>query len=187
MRCELSNAEYAKFLEHIRKTDDHSLCHADEPQGKNHTPKCWDDAKFNAPEQPVVGVDFYDAYAYARWAGMRLPTAQEWEKAARGVDGMLYPWGQAFDASKCTSGLDKSDRPQPVDSKPEGQSPYGALNMTGNVCEWVDTPDPKREKYRLTVGADWQAECRIYGLTYFRRGARPNLRTEDLGFRCAKD
>ena len=186
-RCEVSNAEYAKFLEHMRTTGDHSHCHPKEPQGKNHTPEHWEDEKYNRPEQPVVGVDFYDAHAYAHWAGMRLPTAQEWEKAARGTDGRLFPWGDAFDASKCTSGLDKSDRPQPVDSKPEGQSPYGAFNMTGNVCEWVDTPDPKRENYRLTVGADWRTECRIYGLTYFRRGTRMDLRTEDLGFRCAKD
>ena len=185
---EVSNEDYGKFLAWIQKTADHSNCHPDEPEGKDHTPAHWDDAKFNAPRQPVVGVDWLDAYAYAAWAGKRLPTADEWEKAARGTDGRLYPWGSSFDADKCVSGNDDSDRPQPIDVKPEGRSPYGLYNMTGNVCEWVATPAPgKPANYRINMGGEWTSNCRGYGLAYFRFMLPMTERTNSLGFRCVRD
>ena len=125
-KYEVSNKEYGEFI----RTANHPA------------PAYWDDPRLNKPEQPVVGVNWYDAKAYCEFRGKRLPTEAEWEKAARGPQANLYPWGNAFDAAKVNYGKNH-DATMPVDAYPEGVSYYGVYNMAGNVFEWVsDWYDP---------------------------------------------
>jgi len=105
-------------------------------------PAYWDDPRLNKAEQPVVGVNWEDAKAYCTWAGKRLPTEAEWEKAARGPQGYRYPWGNEFDGTKANYGGDRGAT-VPTEALPEGASAYGVFNMSGNVFEWVqDWYDP---------------------------------------------
>lgn len=126
-KYEVSNKEYGSFIKE-----------------NNHPgPAYWDDPRLNKPEQPVVGVNWYDAKAYCEYRGKRLPTEAEWEKAARGPKANLYPWGNDFDPAKVNYGKNH-DATMPVDSYPEGASYYGVYNMAGNVFEWVsDWYDPR--------------------------------------------
>lgn len=157
-RFEVTNAAYARFLEAIR--DSHPVtCHSMEADDKDHTPRdtWWGDPEWNAPEKPVVGVDWFDAYAYCAWAGKRLPTEAEWEKAARGEDGRRYSWGnEAPGTGRHGNFADEAARrvnpdwnvvrgyddgfvhTAPVGSFPDGASPHGVHDMIGNVWEWVN-------------------------------------------------
>ncbi len=106
------------------------------------TPAYWDDHRFNKPTQPVTGVNWFDANAFCAWSNKRLPTEAEWEKAARGPEGLRYPWGDVFKTGHAN--FDRQEKvTSDVDSFPEGKSFYGVYNMAGNVFEWVsDWYDP---------------------------------------------
>lgn len=132
-RFEVSNKHYGEFM----KATGHPA------------PAYWDDHRRNKPRQPVSGVNWHDAAAYCGWANKRLPTEAEWEKAARGPDGLKYPWGNDLDPGKANFGR-KTELTANVDAYPEGKSPYGAHNMAGNVFEWVnDWYDPNYYKTRM--------------------------------------
>lgn len=109
-------------------------------------PAYWDDPRLNKAEQPVVGVNWNDAKAFCEWSGKRLPTEAEWEKAARGVKGNRYPWGNQFEPANANFGR-RQEATAPIDSLPSGASPYGVYHMSGNVFEWVqDWYDPNYYK-----------------------------------------
>ena len=117
-RNEVTNAAYAAFV-----------------AATGHpAPEFADDDALNAPDQPVTGVTWDDAVAYCAWAGGRLPTEAEWEKAARGTDGQRYPWGRQYDPGVAHLA---GNAPLPVTATPGDRSPFGAINMGGNVSEWV--------------------------------------------------
>ncbi len=135
-------------------------------------------------KHPVVCVSWNDATAYANWAHKRLPTAEEWEKAARGPNGNLYPWGNDWDPLKCNNqGSMRGFQTTPVDTFESGKSSYGVYDMVGNVCEWTST---EIEGYRVVLGGSWEEACEIFGLAAFGRRSPPSLASNDLGFRCVR-
>lgn len=207
---EVSFGQYAKFIQYLDAHPEEAtkFDHPRQPKGKSHKIKDWDifygRARAGKPvkfipidlNSPIFLVDWWDAYAYAKWMGLRLPTEQEWEKAARGTDGRLYPWGNQWDPKKCNSAADFSEDPTtpasvdgykhwaPVDAFPSDKSPYGALGMAGNVSEWTDT------------WVNNNANPVIRGGNYHTKGNEltkrvteliPEQAYEFLGFRVASD
>lgn len=188
-RYEVTQWQYAIFLEYIRRTGDHSHCHPDEPPDKDHTPEGWGWRTITGKKYPVVGLDYWDVYAYASWAGRRLPTEEEWEKAARGTDGRLYPWGNEWDPSRCNWGPGPGQQRTlvPVDSMPEGQSPYGCFHMLGNAAEWTSSVVDAVRGIRVGRGYCWLlGHMKPYVVTYRMLGAT-ELRDLGSGLRCALD
>jgi len=149
-------------------------------------PKYWTDSTWNQKNQPIVGVSYYEAEAYAKWAGKRLPTEQEWEKAARGTDGRFYPWGDEFDSSKCNSNASGIEKTTPIGSYPQGHSLYGCQDMAGNVQEWCASWYDQSKNFRMVRGGSWDNlpvnlrssdRFRFYSVNRFY----------DIGFRLAQD
>jgi len=156
----------------------------------------------NRPDLPVVNVTILEAMAYAQWAQMRLPTEREWEKAARGVDGRPYPWGNQLNSSLANVG---TDGVQPAASLPGGASPFGALNMVGNVWEFVRqtrtpsaataerfatllNPPPAASEPWYTIRGQSFKEQAIDPTVLYDYGTVPSrYKDANLGFRCVKD
>ncbi|HLK56388.1 MAG TPA: formylglycine-generating enzyme family protein [Chthonomonadaceae bacterium] len=136
-------------------------------------------------DNPVVNVSWDEAKAYCMWAGMKLPTDAQWEKAARGTDGRKFPWGKEWDASKSVNSVGKEAmRTESVYSHPEGMSPYGVMHMNGNVSQWCeDKYRADDDDARVLRGGSW-AEQGVLDASY--RGAHGyTVTSSDIGFRCA--
>ncbi len=145
-------------------------------------------ALYNAPDQPVVGVSWYEAQAFSKWAGKRLPTEAEWEKAARGTDGRTYPWGDEMDWKRVGYHL-ANQRTWDVGRYPKGKSPYGIHDCASNVAEWVaDTQNQtdSSQPLRVTRGGAWGA-VRFEIQCAHRAFDKPEYRGLRIGFRCARD
>jgi iron(II)-dependent oxidoreductase len=178
-KTEVTHGQYAKFLEATGR----------------RKPYHW--AQRPADDYPIYNVDWEDARGYCEWAGKRLPTEAEWERAARGGrEGMSYPWGDKPDAKQALYNVQTG--PEPVGKYPPNG--FGIFDMTGSVSEWTadwfereyyqrspakNPPGPASGIYKVIRGGAWSdSPARI--TTFFRNWVRPNQRTPNLGFRCVR-
>lgn len=174
-------------------------------QTGRHGPRFWRDGRHDrrCSEHPVVGISFYEAEAYARWAGYRLPTNAEWQMAAswriRSSAHVLrrYPWGDAFDTRKCNLWASNIGQTEPVQSYDSGAAPNGVLQLIGNVWEWTDADyEVQDEAGRVVVGDMVLKEIRggafdtyfpAQATSCFRTGLASLRRMHNVGFRCIVD
>jgi serine/threonine-protein kinase len=194
-RTEVTNAQYRRCVEA-------SACPA---------PDCWEYPGTDGPDQPVVCVTWHEAQAFAQWAGGRLPTEAEWEYVARGPEGFRYPWGNEFDGTRlnycevncvadCESDQEYDDgyaEIAPVGSYATGASWCGALDMAGNVREWVadwydrdyygqadlrNPTGPAVGRYRVLRGNSWM-HVREQAYSAYRFKGHPDNTSDNVGFR----
>lgn len=218
---EVSNGDYRRFLEDLKKNglpkSYPKIVLKKFPGGKDHSPRHWGTKAYSAvsptDRSPVVWVDWFDAVAYAAWAGKRLPTECEWERAAgwnsKTRRKRLYPWGDRAPDAKGVylanfkpllgAGLDGYEGLASVDSFAQGATPEGLLNMGGNVAEWCsdwyfpsyknhgdsDPQGPSDGVDRVVRGGSYLTGASSLRVTH-RLSADPMLRQPFLGFRCAK-
>jgi formylglycine-generating enzyme required for sulfatase activity len=189
-RDEITTGRYAKFLA---------------ATGSVRPPEGWEALRLpKGSNLPVVGVDWADAAAYCAWAGRRLPTDAEWEKAARGTDERTYPWGNETPVSSRANFGNSAPDPYSggltdVGTHPEGQSPFGVQDLAGNVNEWTadwyaeglsrsDVRNPKGpasgDGRVIRGGGRFEPADRIRSTKRYH--AMPDTRGEDIGFRCAR-
>ncbi len=193
-KYEVTNLQYKKFINATKRKSPSHFRNRTYPRGK--------------VDHPVVYVNWNDAKEYCEWAGKRLPTDQEWEKAARGTDARTYPWGDEFDIAKANMPLrwEKFGRKfgdtLPIASFPEGVSPYGLMDMTGNVWEWTESwykaypnnqieSESYGERYKTLKGGSWFDcsfyKCGISAPVFNRAFFGKKTKNDTFGFRCAKD
>ena len=149
-------------------------------------PKFMRDRDFCLPLQPIVGVSYFEAEAFACWAHKRLPQEKEWEKAARGDDGRRYPWGSDFDSKLCNSLEANVMKTSSVNRFPQGTSPYDCRDMAGNVWEWTTSPAPDEIGYQIIRGGSWRDTGQDVSATA-RWILFSQNREKDVGFRCVQD
>ena len=190
---EVTNLQYKKFNDATRRRSPTHFRNRTFPDGK--------------ADHPVTYVSWEDADAYCQWAGKRLPTDQEWEKAARGIDGRIFPWGNEFDVRNANTPLRWQQigafgDTTPVGAFEGGVSPYGVFDMSGNVWEWTASwykayPNNKvasesyGERYKTLKGGSW-FDCSFYNCgisapVFNRAFFSIRTRNDSFGFRCARD
>ncbi len=187
-RAPVTNAQYKRFLD---ARPEQPVPYVDEGWAQSYN---WnrDDRRYpdGRGDHPVVLVSWEDALAYCRWAGLRLPTEEEWEKAARGVDGRRFPWGDRDVGPGQANFGREAEGTTPVESySPHGDSPYGAADMAGNVWEWTASwydlgVADDLVAARVARGGAWDSEA-LELETIFRRGLPPDGRAANVGFRVA--
>ncbi|MBI3605412.1 MAG: formylglycine-generating enzyme family protein [Nitrospirae bacterium] len=191
-RLEVTNRQYEMFV----KAAGHRV--PSEPRFPSYFQ--WKDG--HAPEgqenYPVSYVDFSDASSYCLWRGKRLPTEEEWEKAARGTDGRKWPWGNHFDPKKCNTDDSRLQWTLPVGSLPGGASPYGIMDMCGNLSEWTSSwyePYPgnslKRDafgkQFKVVRGGAWSLPAHPFNrVTHRSYAVKPDKRHRSIGIRCVR-
>ena len=163
----VTNAEYRRFIEANGYQDKDLWTNAGwiEVGQKQNEPRYWQDARFNKPNQPAIGLSWYECVAYCRWLSeetgqvYQLPTEAEWEKGARGVDGRVYPWGNEFEENRLNAreGDQKVCATTPVGIYPTGVSPFGLFDCAGNVWEWCATRWKKTFPYDASQD-EWLAD-----------------------------
>lgn len=149
-------------------------------------PKFWAENRLKDPNAPVVGVSWYDAEKYAEWAGKKLPSNEQWEKAARGLEGRLYPWGNEIAEGVANYGhMEEQDRVAPVDAHADNRSVFGARDMAGNVWEWTRDWDKIEIDMKIIRGGSWadppqflRCDRHLY--------ANPKDKYDNIGFRCIR-
>jgi formylglycine-generating enzyme required for sulfatase activity len=212
---EVTNAMFALFLSELGNQSEGGFTWLDVNHYDNfkHIGSEWI-PEMGFEEHPVIEVTWHGARAYCDWAGRRLPTEAEWEKAARGEEGFIYSWGNDFECKKGNAddeanfdnyvvpdgvGCDGFIQTAPVGSFPGGASPYGLLDMTGNIWEWVfdwygsryfqssptsNPHGPSSGDSRVIRGGSWSNKVSDLRTTY-RGWVNPSLSINDIGFRCA--
>ena len=197
-KFEVTNGLYLAFV----KSTGHRV-----PQNpKNPTRNLWqgDSITDSLVDRPVINVDWFDADAYCTWAGKRLPTEAEWEKAAKGTSDRRFPWGNVEPTAKHLNYNQRwigEKTLMPVGSYEAGKSPFGVYDVAGNVWEWVNDwydaqyyeksprknpQGPKTGSKKVIRGAGWQNETPTVRI-FTRVESDPTVRNESTGFRCAAD
>ena len=186
---EVTSEEFAKFVEGTGYVTD----------AEKAGDMSWRFYAKDKPRHPVVKASWNDAKAFCEWTGKRLPTEAEWEKAARGTEGFVYPWGNDWDVNKANVKEAGYRGTTIVGSFPSGGSPYGVMDMAGNVAEWTTDwfqPYPGYpggdseaqyfgEKYRVIRGGGWFSDQNLVRTTE-RSASLVSLANDDVGFRCAR-
>jgi serine/threonine-protein kinase len=150
-------------------------------------PKYWEDPRFNHPDAPVVGVSVADAVKFARWVGKDLPSEAQWEKAARGVDGRTYPWGEEEPTEEraCFGRDAEKGTTEPVTVHERYASPYGACEMAGNVWHWTSSTVQDQETLHVIRGGCFSDPPELLRCDMHLEAA-PKDKYETIGFRCVK-
>jgi formylglycine-generating enzyme required for sulfatase activity len=210
-RYPITNAQYGEFLTAAGYANRAWWCEAGWAAKEKHSwtePRYWQDRMWNRPSHPIVGVSWYEAMAYGRWLGERmgqtvtLPTEQQWQRAAQGDDGQAasgrhYPWGNDEpDETRCNWNRNE-DETTPVTQYPAGASPFGVMDMCGNVWEWCltrwesESGEPDHREPRLLRGGSWSSDSPLSLRVTNRNPKDPNTRLDPayrnhvtVGFRC---
>ena len=191
-KYETTNLQYEQFIKATERRSPIHFKNRTYPEGR--------------VDHPVMNVSWEDAHDYCAWAGKRLPTDQEWEKAARGPDGRTFPWGNEFDPHKANvpgrwKELGGFGDTTPVGAFEAGKSPYGVYDLSGNVWEWTDSwyqPYPGNkvasesygERYKTLKGGSWFDcsfyQCGVSAPVFNRAFFAVRTKNDSFGFRCAK-
>jgi formylglycine-generating enzyme required for sulfatase activity len=186
-KTEVTNEQFQQFVDQSGYLTDA------EKAGESYT---WRNYAQGKPQHPVVLVTWNDAIAYCEWLGKRLPSEAEWEKAAKGTEGWTYPWGDEWASDRANTEESGYRGTTIVGSFPLGASPYGVMDMAGNVAEWTTDwyeaypgstfASPYfGKKYRVIRGGGWFSEAHLVRTTE-RSASSEDLRNDDVGFRCVR-